>query len=384
MTFRENIFAKGRCDSVTSFNRAIRFLHAVPTAQKKHLSRSETTADGHCVRAPLSPVAVPTAKHDDEAHRQGMSPAAHRVTNALFARDARAPPPPGGRSLSAADVFNNDRWILLRCFDRAFPDAPSCRRRAQVKWFNTQKGFGFITPDDGSEEIFVHQTAIHSEGFRSLREVRRATRHPRVPSVFSRSRNFGLLRAFFFARARTGARARTRRSRAAPKRARPHDTGEHGRHETGDARGFERREITRAPASYARSRRFDGSPASPSAPRGGERETSAQCSSAFVSVFGFRFLFSPRHRERAFPLSESIRARPTRTCRVFSPPIATNGIVAAALRGRVARERLALNAAPLSTDALDASIILTRQNERNRRNSSSTTSNPVKTKRRKP
>ena len=40
-----------------------------------------------------------------------------------------------------------------------------------MKWFNISKGFGFIVPDDGSEEIFVHQTALHSEGFRSLKEV---------------------------------------------------------------------------------------------------------------------------------------------------------------------------------------------------------------------
>ena len=44
-----------------------------------------------------------------------------------------------------------------------------------VKWFNESKGFGFITPEDGSKDVFVHFSAIQGDGFRTLAEGQKVT-----------------------------------------------------------------------------------------------------------------------------------------------------------------------------------------------------------------
>ncbi len=44
-----------------------------------------------------------------------------------------------------------------------------------VKWFNAEKGFGFITPDEGGSDLFVHHSAIQGRGFRTLDENARVS-----------------------------------------------------------------------------------------------------------------------------------------------------------------------------------------------------------------
>eukprot|EP01068_Selenidium_serpulae_P019428 Selendium_serpulae@DN6619_c0_g1_i1.p1 len=46
----------------------------------------------------------------------------------------------------------------------------SAKQAGRCKWFDPKKGYGFISPDDGSPDVFVHQQNIHADGFRSLAE----------------------------------------------------------------------------------------------------------------------------------------------------------------------------------------------------------------------
>jgi cold shock protein len=56
-----------------------------------------------------------------------------------------------------------------------------------VKWFNAEKGYGFISPDDGSADVFAHFSAIQSSGYRSLEEAQKVefdiTQGPKGPQA---------------------------------------------------------------------------------------------------------------------------------------------------------------------------------------------------------
>ncbi|SDS00414.1 cold-shock protein [Paraoerskovia marina] len=56
-----------------------------------------------------------------------------------------------------------------------------------VKWFNSEKGYGFIAPEDGSADVFAHYSAIQTQGYRTLEEAQRVefdvTQGPKGPQA---------------------------------------------------------------------------------------------------------------------------------------------------------------------------------------------------------
>jgi len=77
-------------------------------------------------------------------------------------------------ALRRTGVFTVDKSLKVNNFSGlrvalfSSEDGSSGPSKGTVKWFDVKKGFGFLVPEDNSGDVFVHQSAIHAEGFRSL------------------------------------------------------------------------------------------------------------------------------------------------------------------------------------------------------------------------
>jgi len=72
-----------------------------------------------------------------------------------------------GGSFNSAISFQ-PRFTVNTKFIQQFSSAGTAKIQGTVKWFDPKKGFGFITPADGSEDVFVHHSSIYAKGYRSL------------------------------------------------------------------------------------------------------------------------------------------------------------------------------------------------------------------------
>jgi cold shock protein len=82
---------------------------------------------------------------------------------------------PQGDASLAADAFSFavHAWAYQNPY--AFSEGERHMATGTVKWFNTQKGFGFIQPEGGGKDVFVHITAVQAAGLQSLNENQKVT-----------------------------------------------------------------------------------------------------------------------------------------------------------------------------------------------------------------
>src|SRR5450631_253561 len=105
-----------------------------------------------------------------------------------IARLERLRPCAGGALCSSLERTTNTATIGPALgIDKALLEEEKVMATGTVKWFNAEKGFGFIAPEDGSADVFAHYSAIASSGYRSLDENQKVefdiTQGPKGPQA---------------------------------------------------------------------------------------------------------------------------------------------------------------------------------------------------------